>query len=160
MFLVSFTSVICSGKSRSNFRLFDASSWILWPYTYLTKVEIHLKAFLRSDKFDQIMLKTIFKKIVLCRHCIFQHPRTKNSDRAVVVTQLVEQSLPTPEVRGSNPVIGKLFYRTFIWDENKEKRLEWPVNTKKSDIFHKIILNSFFLDYVSGWLRNNSPWST
>ena len=27
---------------------------------------------------------------------------------AVVVAQLVEQSLPTPEVRGSNPVIGKL----------------------------------------------------
>ena len=27
---------------------------------------------------------------------------------AVVVAQLVEGSLPTPEVRGSNPVIGKL----------------------------------------------------
>ena len=27
---------------------------------------------------------------------------------AVVVTQLVKQSLPTSEVRGSNPVIGKL----------------------------------------------------
>ena len=26
---------------------------------------------------------------------------------AVVVAQLVEQSLPTPEVRGSNPVISK-----------------------------------------------------
>ena len=26
---------------------------------------------------------------------------------AVVVAQLVEWSLPTPEVRGSNPVIGK-----------------------------------------------------
>ena len=26
---------------------------------------------------------------------------------AVVVAQLVEQSLPIPEVRGSNPVIGK-----------------------------------------------------
>ena len=27
--------------------------------------------------------------------------------RAVVVAQLVERSLPIPEVRGSNPVIGK-----------------------------------------------------
>ena len=27
---------------------------------------------------------------------------------AVVVTQLVEWSLPTPEVHGSNPVIGKI----------------------------------------------------
>ena len=32
---------------------------------------------------------------------------------AVVVAQLVERSLPTPEIRGSNPVIGKLLYRTF-----------------------------------------------
>ena len=28
---------------------------------------------------------------------------------AVAVAQLVEWSLPTPEVRGSNPVIGKIF---------------------------------------------------
>ena len=34
--------------------------------------------------------------------------------RAVVVAQLVERLLPTPEVRGSTPVIGKLLYRTFI----------------------------------------------
>ena len=32
---------------------------------------------------------------------------------AVVVAQLVERSLPIPEVRGSNPVIGKNLYRTF-----------------------------------------------
>ena len=48
---------------------------------------------------------------------------------AVVVAQLVEQLLPTPEVRGSNPVIGKLLYPTFICllstvlkRQNKEKR--------------------------------------
>ena len=29
---------------------------------------------------------------------------------AVVVTQLVDQSIPTPEVRWSNPVIGKNLY--------------------------------------------------
>ena len=46
---------------------------------------------------------------------------------AVVVTQLVEQSIPTPEVRWSNPVIGKNLYWTFVYyqlywkDENKEK---------------------------------------
>ena len=34
--------------------------------------------------------------------------------RAVVVAQLVEQSLLTPEVRSLNPVIYKLLYRTFI----------------------------------------------
>ena len=33
-------------------------------------------------------------------------------NRAVVVAQLVERSLPTSEVCGSNPVIGKLFMFT------------------------------------------------
>ena len=32
---------------------------------------------------------------------------------AVVVVQLVERLLPTPEVHGSNPVIGKFLYWTF-----------------------------------------------
>ena len=46
----------------------------------------------------------------------------------MVVAQLVEPSLPTPEVRGSNPVIGKAFISNIFvfcqlhWkDENKEK---------------------------------------
>ena len=30
-------------------------------------------------------------------------------NRAVFVAQLVERSLPLPEVRGSNPVIGKIY---------------------------------------------------
>ena len=35
---------------------------------------------------------------------------------AVVVAQLVERSLPIPEVRGSNPVIGKIYlYWTFVY---------------------------------------------
>ena len=53
---------------------------------------------------------------------------------AVVVAQLVKRSLPTPEVRGSNPVIGKKFYRTFVYrlsivlkDEKRKKR---PVMTQ------------------------------
>ena len=32
----------------------------------------------------------------------------------MVVAKLVEWSLQMPEVRGLNPVIGKLFYQTFI----------------------------------------------
>ena len=40
-----------------------------------------------------------------------------NIKRAVVVAQLVERSLPIPEVRGSNPVIGKnlFIYWTFVF---------------------------------------------
>ena len=42
------------------------------------------------------------------------------------MAQLVEQSLSIPEVRGSNPVIGKIYIEqillTVYWkDENKEK---------------------------------------
>ena len=55
---------------------------------------------------------------------------------AVVVAQLVEWSLPIPEVRSLNPVIGKNLYILNIWllstvywkDENKEKRGRgWPI---------------------------------
>ena len=44
---------------------------------------------------------------------------------AVVVAQLVERSLPRPEVRGSNPVIGKssmCFLSTVLKRQNKFKR--------------------------------------
>ena len=48
----------------------------------------------------------------------------KRGNWAVAVTQLVERSLPTPEVRGLNLVIGKLYikYYELYWKhENKEK---------------------------------------
>ena len=56
---------------------------------------------------------------------------------AVVVAQLVERSLLTPEVRGLNPVIGKIyiehgFLSIVLKNENKEKRgREWPIFIKK-----------------------------
>ena len=41
------------------------------------------------------------------------------------MTQLVERSLPTPDVRGSNPVIGEIYlihlFTINLNDENKEK---------------------------------------
>ena len=41
---------------------------------------------------------------------------------AVVVAQLVERSLPTPEIRGSNPNFGKLYLPIVNRkDKNKEK---------------------------------------
>ena len=36
--------------------------------------------------------------------------RVRIGTREVVVAQLVERSLPIPEVRGSNPVIGKILF--------------------------------------------------
>ena len=46
---------------------------------------------------------------------IYRESKCKQSKGAVVVAQLVEQSLPIPEVRGLNPVIGK---NLFIYIEH------------------------------------------
>ena len=55
----------------------------------------------------------------------------------LVVAQLVgEQSLPTPEICGSNPAIGKCYLLStvlnlYLKDENKGKRdREWPIFLK------------------------------
>ena len=48
---------------------------------------------------------------------------------AVVVAQLVERSLPTPEIRGTNPIIGKVLSTNckLKWKvKNKEKRKKRP----------------------------------
>ena len=49
----------------------------------------------------------------------------------VVVAQLAEQSLPTPEVRSSNPVISEFLIKkisTILKNENKEQRgREWSI---------------------------------
>ena len=39
-----------------------------------------------------------------------------------MVAQLAEQSLPTPEICGSNPVLSKILYKTFIHSELLESR--------------------------------------
>ena len=61
---------------------------------------------------------------------------------AVVVAQLVERSLPTPEIRGSNPNIGKLYLPIVHWnwkDENRENEAgNGPFKKKK---FHKFTLS-------------------
>ena len=44
---------------------------------------------------------------------------------ALVVAQWIEQSLPTPEIRGSNPVIDKILYFT-DFTVNSIKSRNWP----------------------------------
>ena len=53
----------------------------------------------------------------------------------MVVAQLVERSLPIPEVRGSNPVIGKKLYQTLTVNciektKIKKRGREWPIFKK------------------------------
>ena len=46
----------------------------------------------------------------------------------MVVAQLVEQSLPTPEVHGSNPVIGKIYIDRILKRRKYRKIVrEWPI---------------------------------
>ena len=46
----------------------------------------------------------------------------KTAFRAVVVAQLIEQSLPTPEIRGSNPDIGKILSANYTIEKTKIKK--------------------------------------
>ena len=70
------------------------------------------------------MLENIINQNVLAGMITIAQ-QTKNLNRwAVVVAKLVERSLPTPEIRGSNPNIGKLLSTNCTLnrkDENKEK---------------------------------------
>ena len=50
--------------------------------------------------------------------------RKKVTDGAVVVARLVERSLPNPEVRGSNQVIGKNLYWTFTVNCIKKTKIK------------------------------------
>ena len=45
--------------------------------------------------------------------------------RALVVAQLVERPLPTAEIRGSNPVIGKFYLVSAVIKLQKIKK-KWP----------------------------------
>ena len=60
---------------------------------------------------------------------------------AVVVAQLVEQSLLIPEVRSSNPVIGNLFTVNCI-EKTKIKKKEVGYGPFKKYILPKKFLNS------------------
>ena len=56
------------------------------------------------------MQDIILKPHVKTGHNLKIYLETNNNvKRAVVVAQLVEQSLPIPEARGSNPVIGNIY---------------------------------------------------
>ena len=64
----------------------------------------------------------------------------------MVVAQLVERSLPTPEVRGSNPVIGKLLSDICLFAVNcvektkiKKKRPRMAHLKKKIKVWDRYI---------------------
>ena len=58
----------------------------------------------------------VAEQIVASCGCLETEATWKEFERGggVVVAQLADRSLLTPEVRGSNPVIGKILYKTRI----------------------------------------------
>ena len=92
--------------------------------------------------------------------------------RALVVPQLAERPLLTPEVRGSDPTIDKFLYRTHIHllSTVLKRGREWPILKKHSQIWsHSLIciptswrqLGFFFLPkhtYTEGCIHS-SLWS-
>ena len=63
----------------------------------------------------------------------------------VVVAQLVEWSLQKPEVRGLNPVIGKIwmYYQMYRKDENKVKEAgNGPIFSKKIWLFLMVLVSN------------------
>ena len=50
---------------------------------------------------------------------------------AVVVAQLAKQSLPIPEVRDSNPVIGKILKRTYLLLQSVNAKIKTKLPVKK-----------------------------
>ena len=67
---------------------------------------------------------------------------------AVVVAQLVERSLPTPEICSSNPVSGKIdMYCCVKKTKIKKKRSEWPIFHSKcsdSSLCHLVCQGEFY----------------
>ena len=64
---------------------------------------------------------------------------TKNTWRAVVVALLVNRSLPTPEIRGSNPFISNFIYSKLNWKTFIEK-----MKIKKKEAENGPILKNHF----------------
>ena len=72
------------------------------------------------------------------------------TSRAVVVAQLVERLLPIPEVRGSNPVIGKIYIHHLLTvnciEKKKTKKKEagnGPFKKRTPAITTQVITRSF-----------------
>ena len=67
---------------------------------------------------------------------------------AVVVVQLVEWSLPTPEVCGSNHAMGKLLCRAFVIYQliektKRERGRKWPI-WKLTDLHFSVVARASF----------------
>ena len=95
-----------------------------------------------GDHQDLAPLCSILVRRRLEKWCFDSWHRKQCTGRAVVVAQLVEWLLPTPEVRGSNPVISKKLYSMFTVnciEKTKIKKKRLGLANLKSFLFKNII---------------------
>ena len=88
-----------------------------FPFRLFCKLEMEHQDFRSNDKTLVEFYLALVKKPVLI-HCSFRFTSNRKHSskfngkklplRVVVVAQLVERSLPTPEIRSLNPNIGKI----------------------------------------------------
>ena len=102
-------------KMDPTFRLFSSFSQYIDKYS--GKFEFNLKKFrcCAWDSNPNLGIKGTNESTELWWPQRLHSYLTIVQNTTVAVAQLVKQSLPMPEVRGLNPVIGKLLYRIFIY---------------------------------------------
>ena len=99
--------------------------------------------FWRAPSYRQFLIEYLYGKrdiLSYCGHCVYLIIKV-DMDGAVIVAQLAERSLPTPEIRGLNTDIGNELFRMYICqllsrkDKNKEKEAGNGPIKKKSWIW-------------------------
>ena len=93
-----------------------------------------------------------YGQIICCASILI----AKALHRAVVVAQLVTQTLPTPEVRDSNAVIGKNFMLPLIVlkrEKIKKRGREWPIFQKG---LYTVALHKILASYEEAGLDGRS----
>ena len=82
---------------------------------------------------QDLLIMSLLPQVLDKGFCPYQCHFSKDKNNCcllMTVAQLVERSLPTPEVRRSNPVIGKLYITNILSTvlKRRNRGQEWPIN--------------------------------
>ena len=142
-----FNSIKCVAKSS---RAMPGTQIAIMTYYSITVVAFKSRWSIIGYVFSPVWLvwnKFLYYIQITTYFCLVEFNPVRFETRAVVVAQLVERSLPIPEVRGSNTGIGKIYwtfvYRQLYWkDENKDKRgRKWPIFRGKKDLIPAVSID-------------------
>ena len=129
--------MVASSFNQSNCSAFSGETWYIWSKN-IRQIAIRRGNLIKPLEGPQKSISS--PSIRVCENWLLPTVKStyepgvdqaKDSYLAVVVAQLVERSPPTPEIRGSNPVIGKLLSNISLLsivlkDENKKEAGNGP----------------------------------